>query len=114
MRPRQFSDEDLVRVARECFLEHGADVSTTVVAGRLGVSHAALFKRVGSKEALLGRALVRPFAPPWLIALERGPDDRPVREQLLEVAADIDDYLRRHLPELSVLLGAGSRPPVGC
>jgi len=107
MRPREFSDDDLVRVARDCFLEHGADVSTTVIAARLGVSQAALFKRVGNKETLLTKALVGEFAPPWLDRLGRPPDTRPPREQLVEIATEIDRSLRRLLPELSVLVGRG-------
>jgi len=107
MRPRLFSDEDLFRVARECFIEHGADVPTTVIAKRLGVSHAALFKRVSDKETLLQKALVPPFRPSWFNLLERPPDKRPAREQLLEIASLIDGYFRKHLPELSVIAGRG-------
>jgi AcrR family transcriptional regulator len=107
MRPRQFSDDDLLRVARECFLEHGASVPTAVIAARLGVSQAALFKRIGTKEALLTKALVGEFAPPWLGVLGRPPDERPPREQLLGIATEIDRTLRRLLPELSVLSGRG-------
>ena len=62
---------------------------------------------MGSKEALLTKALVGEFAPAWLALLGRPPDERPPREQLLGIAEEIDRTLRRVLPELSVLAGRG-------
>ena len=52
MRPRQFTDEDILTATQACILELGPSVSTTVIAGRVGMSQAALFKRFGTKEKL--------------------------------------------------------------
>ncbi|MCH9683008.1 MAG: TetR/AcrR family transcriptional regulator [Deltaproteobacteria bacterium] len=107
MRPRQFSDEELHATARQCFLEHGPGVSTSVIAAQLGVSQAALFKRCGTKQALLIEALRPPARPPWIEIVDGGPDERPVPEQLREVVEGIDQFFQKMMPALSVLHAAG-------
>jgi len=109
MRPRLFSDEDLFAAARSCFLEHGAGVSTYVIAKKLGVSQAALFKRVKSKEALLVGALTPAAVPSLLTELERGPTDADVREQLLAIATQADRLLSELGPALGVIRSQGRK-----
>jgi AcrR family transcriptional regulator len=106
-RPRGTSDEEILEEARACFLEHGAGVSTTVIAARLGVSHAVLFQRFGTKEQLMRAALLPPSEPPFLAGVRAGPDDRGARVQLLELAEDISAYLERIVPCIAVLRSAG-------
>ena len=110
MRPRQFTDEELLEVARRCFLADGPGVSTAKIAGELGVSAAALFRRVGSKAELMRRALGVPTCPDWVTDLEAGPTQAPVREQLLELATRVDDFFRRRLPALAIYRAAGIHP----
>ena len=38
-RPRQWTDREILEVARECFLNQGPSVSTVVIAERLGMSY---------------------------------------------------------------------------
>lgn len=110
MRPRQFTDEELLEVARRCFLAEGPGVPTSKIASELGVSAAALFRRMGSKAELMRRALGVPTCPGWVDDLEGGPSDAPVREQLLQLATRVDDFFRRRLPELAVFRAAGIDP----
>lgn len=110
MRPRQFTDEQLLETARRCFLQHGPNVSTSTIASELGVSPAALFKRVGTKDALLRRALSDGMYPAWHDLATAGPDERPIPDQLRELAHSIDDFFRRLLPRLSVMKAAGLCP----
>ncbi len=110
MRPRQFTDEELIEVARRCFLAEGPGVSTAKIAGELGVSAAALFRRVGSKSELMRRALGMPTCPQWVLDLEAGPDEGPVRAQLLTLATRVDEFFRRRLPALAVYRAAGIHP----
>ncbi len=110
MRPRQFSDDELLRTARRCFLEHGPGVSTGVIAEELGVSQAALFKRFKTKQALMLEALASGGEPPWIAEVEAGPDDRPVPEQLREVIEHIDAFFTQLLPCIAVLRAAGIDP----
>jgi AcrR family transcriptional regulator len=110
MRPRQFSDDELLQTARRCFLEHGPGVSTGVIAEELGVSQAALFKRFKTKQALMVEALVPGGQPPWIAEVEAGPDERPVPEQLREVIAHIDAFFTQMLPCIAMLRAAGIDP----
>lgn len=110
MRPRSFSDEELLDTARRCFLEHGPGVSTDLIAQELGVSQAALFKRFRTKQELMVRALLPLAPPPWVATIENGPDARPVLEQLRELAINIDAFVVQQLPCIAVLSSAGLRP----
>lgn len=110
MRPRQFTDDELLETARRCFLEHGPGVSTSVIAGELGVSSAALFRRCGTKQALMLQALAPPARPAWISRVDAGPDERPVPEQLREVVEAIDAFFEQMLPAIAVLRAAGVEP----
>jgi AcrR family transcriptional regulator len=105
-RPRQISDEDILTTARSMFLEHGPQVSIQVVADRLGVSQAAVFKRFGTKVELMVAALV-PAPPPFLDDLLVGPDDRPIQLQLQEMAGAMSLYFDQTFPCFAVLKSSG-------
>jgi AcrR family transcriptional regulator len=107
VRPRNTTDEEILDEARACFLEHGAGASTTLIAARLGISHASLFQRFGTKEKLMRAALLPPLEQPWIALLRSGPDDREVRAQLLELAHEIYTFLERIVPCIAVLRSAG-------
>jgi AcrR family transcriptional regulator len=106
-RPRTTTDDQILEQARACFLEHGAGVSTTVIAERLGVSHATLFQRFGTKEQLMLAALLPPPEPTWMALARSGPDGRDPKTQLLELADAIFAFLLRTVPGVAVLRSAG-------
>lgn len=110
MRPRQFTDAELFAAAREVILAHGPSVSAKRIAEELGVSAAALFKRVGTKQELIRRALVGVNVPDFVLHLEQGPDDRPVHEQLLERAQEIDAFFTKAMPAIAMLKAGGFCP----
>ena len=93
-RPKEVTDEKIVVVARRFFLERGAGVSVHDIAKALGVTHTTLFNRFGSKEALMIAALGPPEKVPWVAALDAGPDDRPIRSQLVEHAKEMSAYFQ--------------------
>lgn len=101
------SDDEILDAARACFLEHGGQVSTSTIAERLGVSQAALFKRFGTKRELLLRSLMPPAMPAWIELVEHGPDERPIPEQLREIATAISMFFETMSPRFSVLKAAG-------
>lgn len=109
-RPREITDQEIVAVARRCFLEQGAGVSAAVIARELGVSHTTLFHRFGSKEGLMIAALGPPARLPWAALLDAGPDERPIRDQLVEVGRAMSAYFRDLAPGLAVLRAAGITP----
>jgi AcrR family transcriptional regulator len=109
-RPREVTDEEIVVAARRCFLERGAGVSAADIAREIGVSHTTLFNRFGSKERLMLAALGPPKKVPWVAALDEGPDDRPLREQLIEHAKVMSAYFQDLQGGLAILRAAGIDP----
>jgi AcrR family transcriptional regulator len=76
------------------------------VAERLGVSHAALFHRTGTKEGLMLRALC-PGAPACLPKLELGPQcGGAAEDELVAVLSCLLSFHREVIPHLLVLHGA--------
>ena len=107
-RPREVTDEKIVVAARRCFLKRGAGVSAVDIAKELGVSHTTLFNRFGSKEGLMLAALGPPTEKiAWVAALEEGPDERPIREQLVAHARVMSTYFQDLQAGFGVLQAAG-------
>ncbi|AGA30385.1 TetR/AcrR family transcriptional regulator [Singulisphaera acidiphila] len=109
-RKKGISEEQIVVAARRCFLTRGAGVSAADVARELGVSHTTLFNRFGTKEGLMIAALGLPEKVPWVAALDAGPDDRPIYEQLVEHSKVISAYILELEEGLAVLQAAGISP----
>lgn len=106
-RPRQISDELILKTARACFFEHGPAVSTDVIAKELGVSSQALFKRFSSKRDLM-LAAVRPEAvAPWVALLTDGPDQRPFIDQLKEIVNELAIYFEEIARRMSLIRWSG-------
>lgn len=105
-RPRTITDEAILQTARDVFLEQGPGASTASIAQRMGISQASLFKRFGTKEELLIAAL-HPPQPAWQERLEEGPDERPIREQLHELAREVATFMKEIIPRVSMLRAAG-------
>ena len=85
-RPRRFTDEEILATTQSCILEHGPGVSTLMIAEKIGLSQAALFKRFGTKEQLIVRSLQQPMQPnPIARILSQGPTDAPIPDQLVEI-----------------------------
>ncbi len=106
-RTKSVSDEDVLAEARRCFLAHGPGVSTEVIAEALEISQPAIFKRFGTKKALMLAALLPPAVPDWVRGLEDGPDDRPIAEQLREVIRQAAAFFAEAVPAMSVIRASG-------
>ncbi len=109
-RPREVTDQQIVAAARRCFLERGTAVSAAEIAKELGVSHTTLFHRFGSKESLMIAALAPPQELDWVATLDSGPDTRPLREQLVELAKVMADHFRELQAGIGLLQAAGIDP----
>ena len=106
-RPLTVSNEEILEIARSCFLEHGPGVSTTVIAEQVGLSQASLFKRFGTKKSLMMAALRPPDSLPWMPILEAGPGPEPLSEQLVSIGVLMSTFLRQLVPCLSILRASG-------
>ena len=100
----------MLHAAREVFLEFGASVSTTVIAQRLGISQAALFKRFGTKHELLKEALVPRLDAPWYALAAAGPTEDPIREQVLALGQGMAAFFQVIIPRVSLLRSCGFKP----
>ncbi len=105
-RPRLISDEEILGQVRRSVLELGSRVSLDVVAEQLGVTAPALFKRFGSRNALLLAAL-RPTRPAFLDVLEPGPDGRPLAEQLVDLFEMMGGWFAEATPAVMALHESG-------
>jgi len=108
-RRRQVSDEEILEAARSAWLEDPR-ASTARIAKRIGLSEAAIFKRFRTKVRLMLKAFGVEKGPPWVGLVERGPDDRPLDAQLLELALEVDGFFRNLMPRVAVLKGVGLSP----
>ncbi|WP_081773422.1 TetR/AcrR family transcriptional regulator [Acetobacter papayae] len=106
-RPKEVSDEHIVAIARRCFLERGGSISAADIAREIGVSHTTLFNRFGSKQGLMLAALGAPKEIHWIGTLEAGPDNRPIREQLVEIACTIAAFFEALHAGFTVLQASG-------
>ncbi len=109
-RPQHITDGQIAEAARACFLEHGPHVSVQVVAARLGVSAAAIFSRVSSKEQLLMRAFFSGAPGPGraLAMMESAPTTAAaLRSELLAIMKELMAVVRQVVPGLVMIRAAG-------
>lgn len=110
-RPRSVSDRELLAAAKSVFLNQGVHAPVSAVASTLGLSVAALFFRMKSKEQLLLRALLPPFPSPEVTLLEHEvpPQKQPLK-RLGELLMGLCNFLQEALPGFFLLHTAGVLP----
>jgi AcrR family transcriptional regulator len=96
-RPKTISDDELLRVARALFREHGHTATTRDIAQAAGISEAILYQRFNSKSALFFAAMA-PQAPDVEALL--GPVDPPgdARGYLRATIVRVGEYFADILP----------------
>ena len=108
-RPRTIDEADILRSAREVFMEQGARGSTREIARRLGVSEATLFKRYPTKVDLFLAAMTPPL-PDTEAMLKRARARKDTRRALHLVGTFALDYFRTAIPQMLPLI---THPGVG-
>lgn len=89
------TDEQLIDAARTVFLRDGVDATASAVAAQAGVSEALIFKRFGTRDALIARAM-QSSRPAWVAELDVPSDD--LREHLERVAHGMIASMRAEMP----------------
>jgi AcrR family transcriptional regulator len=112
------SDADLLAAARHVLLREGVEATTASIAAHAGVSEALVFKRFGSRQALVQQALT-PVRPKWADLLVSGGD---VRSRLEQVGNAMIEEMRSEMPVAMLVWSrnptdhwaqhAGEPPPV--
>jgi AcrR family transcriptional regulator len=105
-RPKQITDEKLLNIALECFLEHGPNVSTQLIADKVGLSQPALFKRFGTKEELFLQAVAPPETFLVIEWLDSSPSPGPFKPQVVELLEKVLEMLIFILPRVQLLQDA--------
>lgn len=109
-RLQQTSDEEIIRVARECFKQYGPQVATAEIAKKLNISQATLFSRFGTKKTLLLAALGVQSETGWVHELRGGPTDLPLVDQLQKIATCFLEHYKSIAPNMAMLRSAGISP----
>jgi AcrR family transcriptional regulator len=107
VRPKTISDDDLLKIAGECFMEEGPHVATRVIAERAGISQPALFKRFKTKENLLMAALTTKDTVQLVLSnigwLTKHPTRDPLQPQLEELLTRVWKILLEIIPRMIAL-----------
>lgn len=99
-RPPVISNERLLEVAREVFLERGVRATTAEVAERAGVSEGTVFHRFRSKDALFHQAMHFDIdeLPQLMASALEGLEELEIREAMVLAATRLLDVARVALP----------------
>lgn len=99
-RPPVISNDDLLKVARQVFLEHGIRATTAEVAARAGIAEGTVFLRFKSKDALFRAAMcIDPKKlPPFVEGLADRAGKGELREILVEFATRMLEVGKVALP----------------
>jgi AcrR family transcriptional regulator len=100
-RNKTISDDDLLEVARQAFVEEGFAASTREIARRAGVSEGVIFQRFRTKEELFFAAMIPP--PGDLNRLLQRSRSKG-RALLEKITFAMIDYFRETLPVLLPLM----------
>lgn len=109
-RPRLISDEQILEVAHEVFLEQGFSATTAEIARRASVSEGTLFKRFPNKVALFEAAVGLTDYPLWreeFLSLVR---QGSVRENLEQGMLLVLDRAARIVPNIMAVFSRGHDP----
>ena len=108
-RPRQVSDDEILNVARDVFVEHGPGASTQVIADAVGLSQPALFKRFGTKKQLMIKALMPPSDVVWLEESFPAPSGDG-KLALRALVTRMLGHLMKFAPSLAAIHASGMSP----
>lgn len=101
-RPKTISDDDILRVARQCFQQKGHSVSTRDIAKAAGISQAVLYQRFGGKEEMFLRAMMP--EPPNIEAVLERPDGLEPRDYLRTITLRLIRHFQTLVPAVVHLM----------
>lgn len=108
-RPPIITDERLLEIAREVFLEQGIRATTAEVAERAGISEATVFHRYKTKDSLFRAAMLTEIyaVPPILDTLAERVGKGELANHLRDIALAFIEFGRMRLP---LMMMAWSNP----
>ena len=108
MRPKKTSDLELLTAVFQCLIRHGITSSTHFIAKEVGVSQATLFKRFGTKEDLIRRALLSPILGHEIFSIIRQqPTKDSPTEQIETLSLALLHFFEEMVPSMMMLRSSG-------
>ena len=102
-RPRTITDEEILKAARELFLERGPTVPTAEIARHIGISEGSIFKRFSTKHALFLAAMGLDSPGSWSEELDRLVGQGELQENLVQLSVRLLGVFREILPRIMLL-----------
>lgn len=102
-RPRTVSDEQIIEATRRLIRAGGPQVPVEAIAAEVGVSGQAVLKRFGSRSRLVLEAIRPPPMQDLLTAMQHGPDERPLSDQLTDLAGDMAGLFATQAQDFAIL-----------
>lgn len=105
------TNEEILEVARQIFLEQGFGASTVDIADKAGISEASIFKRFATKQALFEAAMDIAEKPKWLKILTEGTPSEDFKIELTDVCGQMLASYQEMIPRVMMVMGQGNVPP---
>jgi AcrR family transcriptional regulator len=113
-RPPKITNEAIIAVARQVFLEQGANASTLEIAEKAGISEASIFKRFLTKQALFAAAMGISETHPWVKVLTHETPTANIRAELTEICTQMLAVYQEIMPRVFMIMTQGKSmlPPI--
>jgi AcrR family transcriptional regulator len=110
-RTPKITNEEILKAARQVFLEQGSGASTLDIADRAGISEASIFKRFGTKQALFLAAIGLSEPPQWAKDISTQVPTAEVKAELIEICNEIFAFYQEVLPRVLMMMAPRQLPP---
>jgi AcrR family transcriptional regulator len=98
-RPITLSDDALLDIARDVFLERGLEATTSFIAKRARISESVIFYRYKTKEALFSAVFERQLVlPPGVLKLALGEGKGEIADDLFDAGMSLVELSEQVLP----------------
>jgi AcrR family transcriptional regulator len=109
-RPPKITNDKILAVARQVFLEQGFGASTLAIAEKAGISEATIFKRFATKQALFMAAIGALETPKWVKQRQsRGPT-QAIKAELIDICEQMLDFYQEVLPRVMLMMTQNNMP----
>lgn len=102
-RPRTITNQQILKAARELFLERGPSVPTAEIARHLGISEGSIFKRFSTKHELFVAAMGLDSPANWGPELEQLVGQGELRDNLVQLSVRLLGFVRELLPRIMLM-----------
>jgi AcrR family transcriptional regulator len=114
-RTPKITNEAILAVAQQIFLEQGERASTLEIANKAGISEASIFKRFATKQALFLAAIGITETPRWVKDLSRRQPTPAIKSELTELCQEMMAFYQQVLPRVLMMMAKNNSflpPPI--